>query len=149
MSDSGSLIGLEFASSSPVISSDLAIDVTLKSPSEPDFVVRRDSLGTRVIPTAQLAPRKSQKLRDEVSIVEQPIGNYARYVVLLPEGQQLLIGILPNDVVINVATYRVSGINKALTSSQTYRFLDVELQSESKQVRTSMCRNCPCTKYAN
>ena len=102
--------GIQFDPNSMPLRSDLRVLATIRLPGEPDYSIYLDSNGCKEgiersdFISATLEPKLFKQ--DDVSVTS----NWPRYggpqVVLLPEGQRLLLGQLSEGISVDVALWR-------------------------------------------
>jgi sortase A len=101
---------ISFDPDSPEIVSDLRVLVTIKTVSGDDTHIYRDSSGTRenVQRRDYVSEAKTPRVvkQDEISIATNWPKSGGPNIVLLPEGQRLLLGELPEGISVDVSLWR-------------------------------------------
>jgi sortase A len=101
---------IQFDPNTVPLRSDLRILVTVRFPAKPDHSIYLDSNGTRegIKRSEYISADNEPALRqqDEVSVVSDWPRYGGPHVVVLPEGQRLLLGELPEGATVEVALWR-------------------------------------------
>jgi len=101
---------IQFDPNTVPLRSDLRILVTVRFPAKPDHSIYLDSNGTRegIKRSEYISADNEPALRqqDEVSVVSDWPRYGGPHVVVLPEGQRLLLGQLPEGATVEVALWR-------------------------------------------
>jgi hypothetical protein len=101
---------IQFDPNTVPLRSDLRILVTVRFPTKPDHSIYLDSNGTRegIKRSEYISADNEPALRkqDEVSVVSDWPRYGGPHVVVLPEGQRLLLGQLPEGATVEVALWR-------------------------------------------